>query len=469
MATVEKRTGKSGKVTYRITVAGGIDSTGKQIRSRLTWEPPRANMTEKQIEKALSRAVADFERKIEQGYKLDHKQTFAEYAAYVLDLKERTGAKPRTIERYNELLARVNKAIGHLKLTEIRPQHLNKLYQNLSEEGIRNGAAKATACADIKAWLKAEHLSISKLADRAGVSAATLSASIHGERISAEKASAVAAAMGFPLEKAFSIEQNTSPLSNKTILEHHRLISSILSQAEKEMLIQYNPAAKATPPKVQRKTPDYYQPKDLSCILAALDTAPLKWRTLVYLLIDTGCRRGEAVGLKWESLDLVTGIMTIERALLYSAKRGVYEGTPKTGKSRVLRLAPETLQLLIQWKAVQESFRIAYGDAWIDSGYVFTQDNGDHMNPDSLTDWLNKFSKAKGLPHIHPHAFRHTAASMMIANGVDIVTTANELGHASATTTAAIYAHQIAEAKAKAENVRAGIFKQTKKRVNGPF
>ena len=62
------------------------------------------------------------------------------------------------------------------------------------------------------------------------------------------------------------------------------------------------------------------------------------------------------------------------------------------------------------------------------------------------------------LPHIHPHAFRHTAASTMIANGVDLVTTANELGHANATTTASIYAHQIAIAKAKAANVRAGVF-----------
>lgn len=62
------------------------------------------------------------------------------------------------------------------------------------------------------------------------------------------------------------------------------------------------------------------------------------------------------------------------------------------------------------------------------------------------------------LPHIHPHAFRHTAASIMIANGIDLVTTANELGHANATTTATIYAHQITVAKAKASEVRAGVF-----------
>ena len=99
--------------------------------------------------------------------------------------------------------------------------------------------------------------------------------------------------------------------------------------------------------------------------------------------------------------------------------------------------------------------RLAQGDRWINSGYIFTQDDGSRMHPDSITDWLGKFSKKHNLPHIHPHAFRHTAASTMIANGVDLVTTANELGHANATTTASIYAHQIAIAKA---NVRAGVF-----------
>lgn len=62
------------------------------------------------------------------------------------------------------------------------------------------------------------------------------------------------------------------------------------------------------------------------------------------------------------------------------------------------------------------------------------------MHPDSITDWLNKFSEENDLPHIHLHAFRHTAASMMIANGVDLVNAAAELGHATASTTLNLYA-----------------------------
>lgn len=86
---------------------------------------------------------------------LDNRQTFAEYAAYVLDLKERSGTKPKTLDRYRELMGRINQAIGHMKLADIRPQHLNSFYKNLSEPGIRETGGIATAKIDLATWLKA--------------------------------------------------------------------------------------------------------------------------------------------------------------------------------------------------------------------------------------------------------------------------------------------------------------------------
>ena len=106
------------------------------------------------------------------------------------------------------------------------------------------------------------------------------------------------------------------------------------------------------------------------------------------------------------------------------------------------------------------------GDRWQETGFVFTRDDGRYMDPTAVTGWLAKFSEQHGLPHLHPHAFRHTAASTMIANGVDLVTTANELGHTNATTTAIIYAHQIATAKAKASDVRSQVFRHRKEKAS---
>ena len=110
--------------------------------------------------------------------------------------------------------------------------------------------------------------------------------------------------------------------------------------------------------------------------------------------------------------------------------------------------------------------RLKKGSDRKETGMVFTKDNGEWLHPDSITRWLNNFSRDNGLPHIHPHAFRHTGASTMIANGVDLVTTAAELGHANANTTATIYAHQIAIARATAADVRAGCLRGENKHIH---
>ena len=460
MATIEKIAGKSG-VSYRITVSGGFDTAGKRIRHRMTYKP-EPGMTARQTEKAVQRAAADFERSIEQGYALDNRQTFAEYAAYVLDLKERDGTKAKTLDRYKELMIRINQAIGHLKLADIRPQHLNSFYKNLAEPGIREGGGSATAKIDLAAWLKANKKSRASIAEAAGVAASTVSTAVRGNPVQEAKAAAIAQAMGKKLGEVFTVEQNMEPLADRTVLAYHRLISIILSQAEKEMLVPYNAAAKATPPKSAKKAPNYFQPETISEILKALEAEPLKWQLITHLLLVTGCRRGEIMGLKWEKVDFENSRVKIDRALIVSPSKGVYESTTKTSDVRYLTLPAETMSLLRQHKREQLRLQLANGDRWISSGYVFTQDNGDRMNPDSITAWLNDFSRRHNLPHINPHAFRHTVASVLLANGTDIVTVAAQLGHASASTTENFYAHIIEENKAKASECIADVLLRKK-------
>ena len=460
MATIEKQVGKNG-TTYRITVYSGFDTQGKRIRHRQTYKPD-PGMTPRQIEKAVQRAATDFERSIEQGFVLDNRQTFAEYAAYVLDLKERSGTKPKTLDRYRELMVRINQAIGHMKLADIRPQHLNSFYKNLSEPGIRETGGIATAKIDLATWLKANKKSRAGIARAAGVAASTVSAAAQGQPIQEVKAEAIAQAMGKRLGDVFTVEYDMEPLSDKTVLAYHRLISIILAQAEKEMLVPYNAAAKATPPKAAKKAPNYFQPETISEILKALEAEPLKWQLITHLLLVTGCRRGEIMGLKWDKVDFKTNRVKIDRELIISKSKGVHESTTKTNDIRYLTLPTETMVLLRKHKREQLRLQLANGDRWIDTGYVFTQDNGDHMNPDSVTGWLYGFSRRHGLPHINPHAFRHTVASVLLANGTDIVTVAAQLGHASASTTENFYAHIIEENKAKASECIADVLLRKK-------
>lgn len=125
----------------------------------------------------------------------------------------------------------------------------------------------------------------------------------------------------------------------------------------------------------------------------------------------------------------------------------VFVYTPKTNSSvRYIKLPPETMELLQKYRKWYQELQMKNGDRWHDNDYVFVRDNGEPKNPDVVTQWLRDFSERRGLPHINPHAFRHTMASILIYNGKDIVSVSKRLGHKKKSTTEDIYSHLIQEA-----------------------
>ena len=334
-------------------------------------------------------------------------KAIAEYAKYVLELKERAGDKYRTLERYRELMQRITPAIGHIKLVDLRPQHLNAFYKALGEEGVSRRADKAHTVVDLSAMLKKQGLSRAKAAEAAEVAATTITAACQGKRIELPTAQAIAQVLGQDVGKLFQVEKGNSSLSSKTILEHHRLIRTILAQAEREMLVPYNAASKATPPKATAKEVNYFQVEDVIRIREALECEPLKWKVITHLLLITGCRRGEVMGLRWSRVDFANSQIRIDTNLLYSPKRGIYEDTTKTSTVRFIKLPAETMNLLKQYRGWYLEQRLKNGDRWHDTDFLFVKDNGEPMIPDSITAWLRKFSMRHDLPHINPHAFRH--------------------------------------------------------------
>lgn len=448
MANIKRIDGKTGP-SFKITVTSGRGIDGKQIRHFKTWRP-EAGMTERQMEKAVQKAAFEFERSIELGFIADDRQTLSQYARYVIDLKARSGAKRRTVERYRELMKRIDAALGHLKLSDIRPQHLNSFYANLQENGVRECQIKATPKKDIAALIKSKGLSAAAISRSSGMAASTLAPAINGKTVSQRTADTLAAALGVKTETLFRLSKDARPLSAKTVLEYHRLISTILSQAEREMIIQYNPARRASPPKLERGEVESFQPEELSRILDSLEREPIKWRMPVHLLIVTGCRRGEIMGLRWEDIDMEGRQLRICRSLLYTPHSGIYEDSTKTGEVRYIKIPVETVQLLKLYRAYYDGLRLKNGDRWTESGYIFCRDDGGAQNPDNLTQWLAAFSRKYNLPPIHPHKFRHTMASLLICNGTDTLTVSKRLGHANTTTTLNIYAHAIKEADERA-------------------
>ena len=144
-----------------------------------------------------------------------------------------------------------------------------------------------------------------------------------------------------------------------------------------------------------------YSTEEVQRIFAALEHEPLKWRTLMRLLIDTGIRRGECCGLQWKDIDFKAGTITIRGNLCYTPQKGIYLDTPKSGKVRTIDVDPEIIRLLQQLRLEQTSHTI--------STYVFTQqDSPEPMHPQSPARYMQKFSKKYDVPGLHPHKLRHT-------------------------------------------------------------
>lgn len=465
MANIQERRDKAGKlISYSVRVHRGRGADGKQLKPWTATFEVSPTWTEKSARKKAEAFAATFEKECREGLTSDSRQKFAAYCDYVIELKEQRGMKHSTIVRYKELTTRIYPAIGHIKLRELRADHLNSLYTQLAQPGAGKGSGRAIAKVDLAALLKEKGLTRSKLAEDTGVPLRTVYAAVKGERVSQEAAEAISAALSV---NAFRQEDNARTLSAKTILEHHRLISTVLEQAVKEGLVPFNVASKATLPKVEHKEVNYFQPEQVAAIRDALEREPMKWKTLVHLLLITGARRGEVLGLKWDKVDFEGNRIYISNSVLYAPDVGIYESPPKTERSRrYITLPAETMQLLRQYRAWQAGERLRLGEYYQSQNFVFTQDNGKPMHPDSVTDWLKKFSKRHDLPHINPHAFRHTMASMLYFNGVDSVSISKRLGHAQVSTTANIYAHVMEEADQRNADILSEVFLK-KKASNG--
>jgi integrase len=408
----------------------------------MTYKAP-ATMKEKQAEKEAERQANLFEEKCKQGVIADNRQTFEVYANYVLDLKRRNGLKDSTYNIYKGLLIRINAGIGHLKIKDIRPQHLNSFYQQLSKKGVRVEHTKAVSRVNIKDLLKKEGLTQEQFVDQAGICLKTLHSAIKGNSIKIESAEKIADTFHVPINKIFKVTGGSEqPLSNKTILEYHRLISTIMTQAEKELLVPFNFASRATPPKAKKPEVNFLEIEDIRKILECLPQEPLKWQSVVYLLIFTGCRRGEIAGLKWDCIDFDKAIITIKNNLLYTPEKGIYLDTPKTETSeRIVTFDRSIIPVLQEYKKEQTGEILKSGNKWNRTGFVFCQDNGNPIFPDSINQFLVRFSKKHNLPHINPHAFRHSMVSMLFSDGLDAVTISKRLGHSKVSTTTDIYAH----------------------------
>lgn len=451
MATVEKR-GKG----YRITVAAGIDLNGKQIRHRLNWTPDE-KLTPRQVEKELNRQIARFEEQVKTGsIAAEGNIRFADFAERYMADYGRPNLKPTTVANYERNLVRINQAIGHIRLKDLTTFHIQAFYRNLQETGIRSREV-ATCKADLRELIGSQRGAMTAFSDRAGISRATIKQAIEGKPINRTSADSIAAALGMKTKQLFDSTDHGEPLAPATIRSYHRTISSILERAVKWKCIPSNPAERAELPSMTGHKARYLDEPDAKRMLQLLQEEPIKWRAPIIFDLLSGLRRAELLGLRWQDVDLDTGVLHIVQTSNYVSGTGVYVGTPKTEESdRYLKVSRTAILMLLEYKTWQDDMRAKVGDVWegtAEDDRIFTSEVGRPIFPTSLTQWMRKFIKRTGLPSSSVHSLRHTYASLLIAEGTPLVVVSSNLGHAQVSTTSDIYSHVIASAEAKAAQV----------------
>lgn len=257
------------------------------------------------------------------------------------------------------------------------------------------------------------------------------------------------------LEKAtpLTARATSGKLSGTTRLKYHVALHSMLAYAVRMGYISVNPADAVEPPRKDTKETSFYELEDCAKLLTALDDLPdLQWRLYFYMSIYTGMRPAELVGLNWT--DINGNVLSVRAGATYLPGQGtIRTDRPKTQKSiRMIDLPPVITSLLQQHRLQQAEYRLQFGKEWPEPDAVFTGALGHRLNISSPTQKFQKIVKAYDLKPITLYGLRHTAATIMIAQGLNVRDVSARLGHAQTSTTLNIYAHAFRDANTRATN-----------------
>lgn len=407
MASIAKR-GKN----YRITVSAGRDRNGKQILRLLTYSP--TSKTQAAIRREVEKVAVKFEEEVKTGLYLDGEHmTFDDLVERWKENYATKSLAPTTLNSYeNVLTLHFTPYLGRLKISKITALHLQNRINDMVEDG----------------------------------------------------------------------------LSASSVRRNFEVVSSILQKAYKWGLVVENVARRCELPKCEKPEIQFWNAEQARTFLKALTltyhfsckghnrvlestgnpytvgpyerkyTISRVWREFFSLELHTGMRRGELCGLRWCDVDFQNRTISVNQ-VLGKVKNGYIVKDPKTKSSkRTIAVSKDVIDSLKGWKKIQMESSMEAGDLWVgkrgseyDQNYVFTSPDypGRAIYPDSVGNKFHKIIKAYNeqyqgnLPDINFHGTRHTSATLLISEGVDVVEVSHRLGHSKTSTTEDVYAHQL--------------------------
>ena len=240
----------------------------------------------------------------------------------------------------------------------------------------------------------------------------------------------------------------------QTVRKNKIILYSILNYAVTQKFIEENPCVGAIwKHDVEGKSVvrENCLTKDDAVLLMKIVKPYSTFNTIIKLLLSTGLRSGEALGLTWDRVDFANKTIFVDKTLTY-VKGSYFLSSPKTAKSfRTIVISDEVVEMLKKHKEEQDKLKAVVGDAWLHPDAVFTSATGHYYDRCLLnTQFRRLFEKHPELTkRVSIHGLRHTHASLLILAGENLDAISKHLGHASADITSRVYAHLLAEVQVR--------------------
>lgn len=241
------------------------------------------------------------------------------------------------------------------------------------------------------------------------------------------------------LQRYYAELMRSKKLSSNTVKKHHNLLHLALKTAQKQGMLQTNPADMVEAPKTVTPEIGYYNMEQLQQLFSLSEGNRLE--VVIKLGGILGMRREEIMGLKWDAIDFENRIISISEVRT-SAGSEIVVKEPKTGSSyRTLYMPDEIVKILRNEYDAQQENKAFFKNSYNDSGYVVVTKDGTPIRPNYISELFKNFISDNNLPPITLHGLRHSFASVANAKGVTLYDIGKVLGHSTPSTTGKIYTH----------------------------
>lgn len=236
-------------------------------------------------------------------------------------------------------------------------------------------------------------------------------------------------------------DKTNKPLSPKSVQNIHGILHKALEQAVIAGLIATNPCDHVKLPKVKKAPLKPLMDESVQQFMEAIKGDEYERLFLVDLF--SGMRQSEILGLSWDDVDWVRGVLHVRRQLQrnYDTNEYIFLDETKNGKDRLVSIAPSIVAVLREQQRQQAVWRLAAGSAWNNPhNLIFTNPLGEHLKHHTVYGHFKRIVESIGMPDTRFHDLRHSYAVLALQNGDSALEVSEQLGHYSAAFTLDTYA-----------------------------